>query len=353
MNDQIAPLPQQAAPVARVEMSPGVRLGTGLVLCVAIAVVAWFAGRLVPVIGAPIIAILIGVALTNAAGPSRIAGRYRIKEVSGYALRAGIVLLGATLDLRDVLHVGGNSLPLLLLTLSLGLAFPLLFGRALGVDWRMRCLIGIGTSICGASAIAALAPVLRAKTEEIAYSISVIFFFNMLAVVIFPWLGHMLHLSDTGFGLWAGTAVNDTSAVVAAGFAYSPDAGAFATIVKLTRTTLIIPIVLGFGLLMPFLEREQAGEQHLLARIRKVVPWFIGLFVLASLANTLGLIGGAAPAVQVFARFVLVVALAAVGLQAHWRAFAGAGFGPLLLGLGTWAVVALSSLAVQSWTAQL
>jgi uncharacterized membrane protein YadS len=176
----------------------------------------------------------------------------------------------------------------------------------------------------------------------------------MLAVIIFPWLGHMLHLTDTGFGLWAGTAVNDTSAVVAAGFAYSADAGSYATIVKLTRTTLIIPMVLAFGLLMPWLDRDpSAKERHLLARIGKAIPWFIGLFVVASLVNTLGLIGGAAPLLQAAARFVLVVALAAVGLQAHWRAFAGAGFGPLLLGLGTWAVVALSSLAVQSWSAQL
>ena len=95
----------------------------------------------------------------------------------------------------------------------------------MNVHWRMRCLIGIGTTICGASAIAALAPVVRAKAEEIAYAISVIFFFNMLAVFTFPTIGHLMGLSDPGFGLWAGTAVNDTSAVVAAGFAYSHDAG--------------------------------------------------------------------------------------------------------------------------------
>ena len=110
-------------------------------------------------------------------------------------------------------------------------------GRRMHVHWRMQYLIGIGTVICGGSAIAAVAPILRARAEEIAYSISVIFFFNMIAVFIFPALGHMMSLTDQGFGLWAGTAVNDTSAVVAAGFAYSQVAGTFGTIVKLTRTT--------------------------------------------------------------------------------------------------------------------
>ncbi|MBU6498756.1 MAG: putative sulfate exporter family transporter [Rhodospirillales bacterium] len=337
-----------------VDAPPRLRRAAGLALCLLIAAAAEFAGRLVPVIGAPIIAILLGVAITNLGGGVRMTAPLGIKEVSGTALRAGIVILGATLNLGAVARTGAASLPLLAVTLTLGMAFPLLMGRRLGVDWRMRCLIGMGTTICGASAIAALAPVLRARTEEIAYSISVIFFFNMMAVLVFPFLGHVMHLSDAGFGLWAGTAVNDTSAVVAAGFAYSHAAGSYATIVKLTRTTLIIPMVLGFGLLMPWLDREtHAGEQHLLARLSKAVPWFILLFVVASLANTLGLVGAAGPELETLARFVLVVALAAVGLQGHWRAFAGAGIGPLLLGFGAWIVVAASSLGMQLLYGQL
>jgi uncharacterized integral membrane protein (TIGR00698 family) len=325
----------------------------GTLFCVLIALLAVLAGQWVPLVGAPIIAILIGVILANIPATRRLAATLRTKEVSGYALRAGIVLLGTTLNLGDVATTGARSLPLLAVTLTLGIAFPLLVGRKLGVDWRMRCLIGMGTTICGASAIAAVAPVLRAKSEEIAYSISVIFFFNMLAVVLFPVFGHAMHLSDDGFGMWAGTAVNDTSAVVAAGFAFSKIAGAYATIVKLTRTTLIIPMVLVLGLLMPWLDPQPGGDGHILKRVGKAVPWFIGLFILASLINTLGLVGTAAPELQTLARFVLVVALAAVGLQGNWRAFAGAGMGPLLLGLGTWIVVAVSSLAVQYWTMQL
>ena len=220
------------------------------------------AANYAPVVGAPVIAIAIGVVITNTLrGPLHI-GTLRVGDISKLCLKGGIILLGASLDLGVILRTGAESLPVLLLTIGAGLICSLLIGRAMNVHWRMRCLIGIGTTICGASAIAALAPVVRAKAEEIAYAISVIFFFNMLAVFTFPTIGHLMGLSDPGFGLWAGTAVNDTSAVVAAGFAYSHDAGTIATIVKLTRTTLIIPLVIGFGLLMPWFEARPEGDRE-------------------------------------------------------------------------------------------
>jgi uncharacterized integral membrane protein (TIGR00698 family) len=342
---------EMAVSVSRIADAPWLRLAAGLLLCVAIAATAFLAANYAPVVGAPVIAIAIGVVLTNTLrGPLHI-GRLRVGDISKLCLKGGIILLGASLDLGVILRTGAESLPLLFLTIGAGLICALLIGRTMNVHWRMRCLIGIGTTICGASAIAALAPVVRAKAEEIAYAISVIFFFNMLAVFIFPTIGHLMGLSDPGFGLWAGTAVNDTSAVVAAGFAYSHDAGTIATIVKLTRTTLIIPLVIGFGLLMPLFEAPPEGDKDSLAqRVYQAVPIFIILFVLASLLNTLGLMGEFGPNVQLVGRWVLVVALAAVGLQGHWRAFTGAGARPLILGLVTWAVVALASLAVQMWT---
>ena len=328
-----------------------VRRGLGLLLCIAIAVVALGLGTLVPLVGAPLFAIAIGVLIANAAPAVPQNKSLRIGDVSKLALRGGIILLGASLDLGVIVQTGLESLPLLAVTMTAGLICALWLGRSLGIDWRMRCLIGIGTTICGASAIAALAPVIKARAEEIAYSVTVVFFFNMVAVFTFPALGHLLGLSDNGFGIWTGTAVNDTSAVVAAGFAFSPEAGTTATIVKLTRTTLIIPLVLGFGLALPFLDPEvKRSSEGLGKRIYAAVPMFIVIFVLAAAANTLGLIGPYAPAFQTAGRWVMVVALAAVGLQGNWRAFAGSGVRPLLLGLVTWAVVALSSLAVQAWT---
>ncbi len=328
--------------------------GMGFLLCVAIAVVAELVGSYAPLIGAPLFAIAIGVLITNSIPAISNAKWLRIGDVSKFCLRGGIILLGASLDLGVILRTGLDSLPLLAVTMTAGLVCALWLGKGLGIDWRMRCLIGIGTTICGASAIAALAPVIRAKAEEIAYSVTVVFFFNMVAVFTFPALGHMLGLSDNGFGIWAGTAVNDTSAVVAAGFAFSQAAGTTATIVKLTRTTLIIPLVLGFGLAMPFLERQQgAATQSLGQRIYAAIPMFIVLFVLAAAANTAGLIGSYAPEFQLAGRWVMVVALAAVGLQGNWRAFVGAGSKPLILGLVTWAVVAISSLGIQFWSQSL
>jgi uncharacterized integral membrane protein (TIGR00698 family) len=322
----------------------------GLALCIAIAAVANFAAASAPVVGAPIFAITFGIVITNTLrGPFQIS-TLRIGDVSKFCLKCGIILLGASLDLGNIVQTGADSLPVLALTIAAGLGCALLIGRTMRIDWRMRCLIGIGTTICGASAIAALAPVIRAKAEEIAYAISVIFFFNMLAVFAFPAIGHLLSLSDPGFGLWAGTAVNDTSAVVAAGFAYSHDAGTIATIVKLTRTTLIIPLVIGFGLLVPWFEGWRGEGEPLARRVYQAVPVFIILFVLASLLNTIGVIGQFGPTVQIVGRWVLVVALAAVGLQGHWRAFVGAGTRPLLLGFTTWVSVAVTSLVIQTWT---
>jgi uncharacterized integral membrane protein (TIGR00698 family) len=326
-------------------------LGVGVLLSVIIALVASQAADHAPLVGAPLFAIAIGALLTNTLhDPLRLTS-WHLGTVSRVCLKGGIILLGASLNIGDIARTGIGSLPLLLVTMTVGLGCALGLGWAMRVDWRIRCLIGMGTTICGGSAIAALAPVLRAKAEEIAYAITVIFFFNMVAVFSFPLIGHLLGLSDTGFGLWDGTAVNDTSAVVAAGFAFSKTAGVTATIVKLTRTTLIIPLVIGFGLAMPWLDPKAApSETSVWRRAYQAIPGFILLFVAASILNSLGLLGNDAAYVQMAGRWVMVIALASIGLQAHWRGFLGAGHKPLLLGFLTWMAVAASSLAIQTWT---
>jgi len=336
---------------SRVSIQPWFRRGVGLTLCMGIAAAALIGGQFAPLIGAPLFAIAIGVLITNALPVIARQRSLRISDTGRLCLKGGIVLLGGSLDLGDIVHTGLGSLPLLSVTMASGLICALWLGKSLGIDWRLRCLIGLGTTICGASAIAALAPVIRAKAEDIVYSVTVVFFFNMVAVFTFPPLGRLLGLTEIGFGIWAGTAVNDTSAVVAAGFAFSQAAGTTATIVKLTRTTLIIPLVLGFGLALPFVTKEETAPSRSPAkRVYAAVPTFIILFVLAAAANTAGLIGSHAMQMQMLGRLVMVVALAAVGLQGHWRAFVGAGSRPLILGLVTWFGVPASSLLVQAWT---
>jgi hypothetical protein len=187
-------LPSQS----RVATQAWARRGLGLLLCIGIAVLAEAGGSAAPLVGAPLFAIAIGVLVANAV-PSLVQQKsLRLSETSKLCLKAGIVLLGASLNLGDIVHTGLGSLPLLAVTMTAGLVCALWLGKSLGIDWRMRCLIGIGTTICGASAIAALAPVIRAKAEEIAYSVTVVFFFNMVAVFTFPALGHLLGLRHLG-----------------------------------------------------------------------------------------------------------------------------------------------------------
>jgi uncharacterized integral membrane protein (TIGR00698 family) len=268
-----------------------------------------------------------------------------ISFASSVLLQLAIVLLGTTLALGQILRVGAKSLPVMLGTLAVALAGAAVVGRLLVVSPRLRALIGVGTGICGASAIAAIAGVIEATETEIAYAISTIFVFNVVAVVLFPALGHLFHLSQHGFGLWAGTAVNDTSSVVAAAYAFGHAAGSQAIVVKLTRTTLIVPIVLGLSARWP---HESGG------RPRRLVPRFLVLFILASALDTAGLIGAdARRALADAALALIIVALAGVGLAADVRGMRRTGTRPLLLGAILWVSVASVSLLLQALTGQL
>lgn len=214
----------------------------------------------------------------------------------------------------------------------------------------------MGTAICGGSAIAAVVPIIKANEHDTAFAISTIFLFNLVAVLLFPLLGHLMHMTDTGFGLWAGTAINDTSSVVAAGYSYSKAAGDYATIVKLTRATLIIPICLALAFAVAAREKRklksQDGAGHF--SLARIFPWFILWFLVASAIRTAGLIPHAMqPVIHLLAEFLIVVALTAIGLSANLRRMAASGARPILLGLGVWAAVSVSSLLVQLAIGQL
>jgi uncharacterized integral membrane protein (TIGR00698 family) len=322
----------------------GRALVPGLALTAAIAFVAWLLAKVIPLLGAPVIAILIGLAVSAVRRPTGRAAP-GISFASSVLLQLAIVLLGTTLALGQILRVGARSLPVMLGTLAVALAGAAVLGRLLAVSPRLRALIGVGTGICGASAIAAIAGIVEATGAEIAYAISTIFVFNLVAVVLFPPLGRLFHLSQHGFGLWAGTAVNDTSSVVAAAFAFGHAAGSQAVVVKLTRTTLIVPIVLGLSALRA---RGTAG------RPRPLVPRFLVLFVLASVLNTVGLIGAdARRALSDAALALITTALAGVGLAADIGLMRRTGLRPLVLGAILWVSVASVSLLLQRATGQL
>lgn len=316
--------------------------GTALSLGIAIATVAYFLGRQLPLLGGPVIAVVIGM-LVRALIVRFDAFAEGVGFSSKGLLQVSIVLLGLNLSLAQIGRAGLLSLPVMLGTaviLALA-AYPL--GKLLHVGSTLRTLITVGTTICGASAIAAVSLVVDAAETEIAYAIATVFLFNIVAVFVFPLLGHAMQLSDHAFGLWAGTAINDTSSVVAAGFSYSPAAGNEAVIVKLTRTALIVPFVVVLG------ARRIAQSRALGEAVpwRRIVPWFVLWFVLAAALNSLLALP---PAVHVLAGqaalFLIIVALAGVGLSADFKKMRETGPAPLVLGLLLWALIALSSLAI-------
>jgi uncharacterized integral membrane protein (TIGR00698 family) len=313
----------------------------GAALVLATTAAAEPLGSLLPMIGAPALALVIGMAVRLRYTPNASA-RVMIRFSSGTVLKAAVVLLGATFGLGQVAHIGGSSLPLMLGTLVIALAAAWLVGRALKVDSNLQTLVGVGTAICGASAIGAVSGVIGAAESEIAYAISTIFVFNVVAVVLYPALGHLLSLSQHSFGLWAGTAINDTSSVVAAAYTYGHTAGDVAVVTKLARTTMIIPIVIG-------LAAAHARRSHSERRpVWQLVPPFLIWFLVASAFNTAGLIDARlAHGLARAATLLITVALAAIGLSTRFTELRRTGFRPLLLGAVLWAVVGFSGLLLQ------
>lgn len=316
----------------------------GLAVAVAVAAAASPIGAALPLLGAPVTGIVLGVALSHAVRRWS-ALRPGIGFSARTVLQVAVVMLGSQLSLRQVAEVGVSSLPVMLGTLAACLLVAHVLGRRMGIDRDLRTLIGVGTAICGASAIAAVSPVLRARSSTIAYAISTIFCFNIAAVLIFPQLGHALGLSQDEFGLFAGTAVNDTSSVVAAATTYGPEAANHAVVVKLTRTLMIIPICLALGVMGADRTTPSAERPHLLRRSIGLVPWFLVGFLIVAAANTAGVLPPATqPLTQKASVFFITVAMAAIGLSTDVAALRKAGPGPLILGAVLWVVVTSTSL---------
>lgn len=322
----------------------------GLFLATGVAFIALLLGRKLPLIGGPVFGTVLGIVAKNLFAPG-VAFELGIKFASKHVLQWSIIALGAGLSLSQVAHTGLDSLAVTLVTITMAGLTAWGLGRLLGVGGKLKLLIGVGTAICGGSAIAAVTPIVKPDDHETAFAISTIFLFNVAAVLLFPALGHLLHMSDLGFGMWSGTAINDTSSVVAAGYSYSKAAGDYATIVKLTRATLIIPICLALAFVMAWRQKKHgAGDFSL----RRIFPWFILWFLVASALRTAGAIPESVqPWIHDAAEFLIIVALSAIGLSSDLRRMASTGPRPVLLGLGVWAAVSLSSLAVQVAMSQL
>lgn len=333
----------------------------GVALCLVLAVPAWFLGKRFEVVGGPVFAILIGMIVAlfvkgSAAEPFAAGVKFTSKKVLQYA----VILLGFGLNLMEIAQVGASSLPVIVATITTSLVVAFVLSRALNIPAKISTLVGVGSSICGGSAIAATAPVIDADDEEVAQAISVIFLFNIIAALIFPALGGLLGLSNEGFALFAGTAVNDTSSVTAAAAAWDGmHAGANAlngaTIVKLTRTLAIIPITLVLAVWQARQARKAAQAQGAKASsaggtfsLRKIFPFFILFFVLASVITTVFALPVQVTApIKELSKFFIVMAMAAIGFNTDIVKLVKTGGKPILLGFCCWVAIACVSLGMQ------
>lgn len=328
----------------------------GFLLCLGIAVPSWLIGKMFPVVGGPVISIILGMIVTNFI-KDRASYASGIKFTSKKILQYAVILLGFGLNLSVILDTGKQSLPIIVSTIATSLIIAYVLQRVMNIPPKISTLVGVGSSICGGSAIAATAPVIEAGDEEVAQAISVIFFFNVLAAILFPNFGALLGFSSVSgesFGIFAGTAINDTSSVTAAASTWdSMYALGNATLdkavtVKLTRTLAIIPITLFLG----FLRTKKESKNGEKIKWTKIFPVFIIYFVVASIITTIagrvGIPTSIFSPIKTLSKFFIVLAMGAIGLNTNIIKLIKTGGKPILMGLCCWIGITLVSLLMQS-----
>ena len=326
----------------------------GVLFCLIIAIPATLLGKQIEVVGGPVFAILFGMVLAlvfpkNRREPLAAGVTYTSKKVLQYA----VILLGFGMNLSQILSKGAQSLPIIVTTILTSLVIAFVLCRVMNVPGKIATLVGVGSSICGGSAIAATAPVIDADDREIAQAISVIFLFNVIAALVFPTLGGMLGLTNEGFGLFAGTAINDTSSVTAAASAWDsmhPGANVLesATVVKLTRTLAIIPITLVLACWQMHLARKAGGDAKNTFSLKRAFPMFVLFFVLASVITTvLQLPASFTAPIKELSKFFIVMAMAAIGFNTDIVELVKKGGKPIALGFCCWIGIACMSLGMQ------
>lgn len=320
----------------------------GVILATAIALIAILIESLLPghYIGSAVLAMFLGIGVRALYYDASLF-QEGITFTSKKVLKFAIILLGASLNFSIILQVGSRTLLVLIFTLLTAFGGGYVLGRLFKVNWKLSNMIAAGTAICGGSAIAAMAPVIEAEDGDVSYAISATFVFDMLMIIAYPVVGRLLMLSDQFFGYWSGTSINDTSSVVAASFAFSETAGEIATMVKLTRTLAIIPTVIIFSLIYYKKQVKQSDKRKGKISIQGLVPWFIVLFVLMAGLNTAGVISlELSEGLRTVSRFLMVVALAAIGLKTDIKLFIKTGWKPFVHAMVLSSLVVLVSFAV-------
>lgn len=324
----------------------------GVVLSLFVALAAINISKLVPgkLIGAGVFSLLLGMVINPLIYNDN---RYDdgMNLVSKRILRLAIILMGATLSFSQVLEIGKYSLFVMVFTLFTAFGGGYYLGKLFGMNWKLSGLISAGTGICGASAVAAIAPTIDAEPKDIAYSISATFIFDIVMVILFPIMGKYFGMSDLGYGLWTGTAVNDTSSVVAAGYAFSDAAGSFSIIVKLTRTLSIVPAVLIFSFINERLNSKKdndLNQNRTKVDIKKIFPWFILMFLMVVGIKSTGIIPELlSNRISSISKFLMVMSLGSIGLKTNFKEVSKSGFLPMVHGFVISALVVIVAFGVQ------
>ena len=321
----------------------------GVAICFAVAALSVLIERLIPgeLLGASIIALFMGTIINSFFHPAWL--KPSLKFTSKKILKLAIILLGASLSVNTIMSVGKMTFFVMIFTFAMCFGGGYFIRKVFGLNWKLSNLISAGTGICGGSAVAAIAPVIEADDKDIAFAMSSTFLFDMVMIALYPLMGKALGMTDIAYGIWAGTSVNDTASVVASGYAFSEAAGDFATMVKLTRTIAIIPTVLVFAWISVRLKKKemQATGNGKKVNMMKIIPWFIGGFLLLAIVNSLGLIPAvASSSMKSASKFLMVTALAAIGLSTSILDFKNAGLKPMFYGITIDTLVTLTALGV-------
>ena len=294
---------------------------------------------LTPIISAPI-ALLMGIIMAQLTGIP-FPKFFKDYKVTGRLLQYSVVGLGFGMNVYSAMAAGKQGVLFTMATIAGTLILGAILGIALRLDRKTTHLISSGTAICGGSAIAAISPVIRADEKQISVALGIVFILNSIALFIFPVIGHHFNMSDTQFGLWSAIAIHDTSSVVGAAKQYSEKALEIATVVKLARALWIIPLALGTAFFF------KDGKQKI------KLPYFIGFFILAMLANTyIQAIHAISPYLVMIAKAGLVLTLFFIGASLSLKTIRSVGFRPLLLGILLWLAIGGVSLAFILHTVQ-
>ncbi|MBE6782516.1 MAG: putative sulfate exporter family transporter [Ruminococcaceae bacterium] len=321
----------------------------GIAICFAVAGLSIMLEKLIPgeILGASIIALFMGTIINSFFHPKWM--QPALKFTSKKILKIAIVLLGASLSINTIMSVGKMTFFVMIFTFAMCFGGGYFIRKIFGLNWKLSNLISAGTGICGGSAVAAIAPVIDADDKDVAFAMSSTFLFDMVMVALYPIMGKALKMTDIAYGIWAGTSVNDTASVVASGYAFSEMAGDFATMVKLTRTIAIIPTVLVFAFISTRIKQKEMkiANNGKNVNLVKIIPWFIGGFLLLAILNSIGLIPATLSSViKGISKFLMVTALAAIGLSTSITDFKKAGLRPMFYGITIDTLVTLTALVV-------